>query len=89
MATIAATKTMTSLRLHANFKLYIFKLKSLQLNRVKFSQKSYPRARKAFVLNNPLYDLKISDYFWRNSMFILDKGCFPYWKYCKKADFQC
>ena len=80
---------MTSLQLRANFKLYIFKLKSLQLNRVQFSQKSYPRAGKAFVLNNPLYNLKISDYFWRNSMFNLDKGRFPYWKYCKKSDFQC
>ena len=61
--TIVWTKTMTSLRLRANFKLYIFKLKSLQLNRVKFSRKSYPRVGKAFVLNNPLYNLKISDYF--------------------------
>ena len=80
---------MTLLRLHANFKLYIFKLKSLQLNRVKFSRKSYPLVGKAFVLINPLYDLKISYYFWRNSMFNLDKGRFPYWKYCKKRDFQC
>ena len=54
---------MTSLRLGANFRLHIFKLKSLQLNRVKFSRKSYPRVGKAFVLNNPLYNLKISDYF--------------------------
>ena len=54
---------MTSLRLRASFKLYIFKLKSLQLNRVKFSRKSYPRVGKAFVLNNPLYNLKICDYF--------------------------
>ena len=61
MATIVLTKTMTSLRLHANFKIYIVKLKSLQLNRVKFSRKSYPRVGKAFVLNNPLYNLKISD----------------------------
>ena len=56
-------KTMTSLRLRADLKLYIFKLKSLQLNRVKFSRKSYPRVGKAFVLNNPLYNLKICDYF--------------------------
>jgi len=89
MATIVSTKTVTSLRLRANFKRYIFKLKSLQLNRVKFSRKSYPRVGKAFVLNNPLYNLKISDYFWRNSMFNVDKGRFPYWKYCKKPDFQC
>ena len=54
---------MTSLRLRANFKLYIFKLKSLQLNRVKFSRKSYPRVGMALVLINPLYNLKISDYF--------------------------
>ena len=54
---------MTALQLRANFKLYVFKLKSLQLNRVQFSQKSYPRAGKAFVLNNPLYNLTISDYF--------------------------
>ena len=54
---------MTSLQLRANFKLYIFKLKSLQLNQVKFSQKSYPLVVKAFVLNNPLYNMKISDYF--------------------------
>ena len=80
---------MTALQLRANFKLYVFKLKSLQLNRVQFSQKSYPRAGKAFVLNNPLYNLKISDYFWRNSMFNLDKGRFPFWKYCKKSDSQC
>ena len=63
MASIASTKTMTSLRLGANFRLHIFKLKSLQLNRVKFSRKSYPRVGKAFGLNNPLYNLKISDYF--------------------------
>ena len=80
---------MTSLRLRANFKLYIFKLKSLQLNPVKFSQWSYPRVGMAFVLNNPLYNRKISDYFWRNSMINLDKGSFPYWKYRKKPDFQC
>ena len=69
---------MTSLRLRADFKFYIFKLKSLQLNRVKFSRKSYPRVGKAFVVNNPLYNLKICDYFGRNSMFNLDKGRFPY-----------
>ena len=63
MATIASTKTMTSLRLGANFRLHIFKLKSLQLNRVKFSRKSYPRVGMALVLINPLYNLKISDYF--------------------------
>ena len=62
-ATIVSTKTMTSLRLCTKFKLYIFRLKNLQLNRVKFSRKSYPRVGKAFVLNNPLYNLKISDYF--------------------------
>ena len=54
---------MASLRLRANFKLYIFKLKSLQLNRVKFSRKSYPRVGNVFVFNNPLYNLKICDYF--------------------------
>ena len=69
---------MTSLRLRANLKRYIFKLESLQLNPVKISRKSYPRVGKAFVLNNPPYNLKISDYFWRNSMFNLDKGHFPY-----------
>ena len=69
---------MTSLRLGANFRLYIFKLKSLQLNRVKFSRKSYPRVGMALVLINPLYNLTISDYFWRNSMINLDKGRFPY-----------
>ena len=69
IATIVSSKTMTSLRLRANFKLHIFKLKSLQLNQVKFSRKSYPRVGKAFVLNNPLYNLKISDYFWRNDDF--------------------
>ena len=53
-------------------------LKSLQLNRVKFSRKSYPRVGMALVLINPLYNLKISDYFWRNSMINLDKGRFPY-----------
>ena len=63
MATIVLTKTMTSLRLRANFKLHIFKLKSLQLNRVKFSRKRYPRVGMALVLNNPLYNLKVSDYF--------------------------
>ena len=63
MATIVLTKTMTSLRLRANFKLHIFKLKSLQLNRVKFSRKRYPRVGMAFVLNNPLYNLKVSDHF--------------------------
>ena len=78
MATIVSTKTMTSLRLRAKFKPYIFKLKSLQLNRVKFSRKSYPRVGNAFVLNNSLYNLKICDYFSRNSMFNLDKGRFPY-----------
>ena len=76
MATIVSTKTMSSLQMRANFKLHIFKLKSLQLNRVKFSRKSYPRVGKAFVLNNPLYNLKISDYFWRNSMINLDKVVF-------------
>ena len=81
MATIVSTKTMTSLRMRANLKLHIFKLKILQLNRVKFSQKSYPPVGKAFVLNNPLYNLKISHYFGRNSMINLDKGRFPYWKY--------
>ena len=89
MATIVSTKTMTSLRLRANFKLYIFKLKSLQLNRVKFSRKSYPSVGKAFALNNPLYNVKISDYFLGTLMFNLDKGRFPCWKYCKKPDFQC
>ena len=54
---------MTSLRLRANLKRYIFKLESLQLNPVKISRKSYPRVGKAFVLNNPPYNLKISDYF--------------------------
>ena len=73
MSTIVSTKTMTSLRLRANFKLHIVKLKSLQLNRVKFSWKTYPRVGKAFVLNSPLYNLKVSDYFWRNSMINLDK----------------
>ena len=75
MATIVSTKTMTSLRLRAYFKLHIFKLKSLQLYRVKFSRKSYPRVGKGFVLNNPLYNLKISDYIWRNSMI---KGLFTW-----------
>ena len=74
MATIVSTRTMTSLRLRAKFKPYIFKLKSLQLNRVKFSRKSYPRVGNA----NPLYNLKICDYFSRNSMSNLDKGRFPY-----------
>ena len=78
MATIVSTRTMTSLRLRAKFKPYIFKLKSLQLNRVKFSRKSYPRVGNAFVLNNLLYNLKICDYFSRNSMSNLDKGRFPY-----------
>ena len=73
MATIVSTRTMTSLRLRAKFKPYIFKL-----NRIKFSRKSYPRVGKAFVLNNPLYNLKICDYFSRNSMSNLDKGRFPY-----------
>ena len=59
MATIVSTRTMTSLRLRAKFKPYIFKLKSLQLNRIKFSRKSYRRVGNAFVLNNPLYNLKI------------------------------
>ena len=62
--------------MRANFKLHIFKLESLQFNRVKFSRKSYPRVVKAFVWNNPLYNMKISDYFWRNSMINLDKGLF-------------
>ena len=79
MATIVSTRTMTSLRLRAKFKPYIFKLKSLQLNRIKFSRKSYPHVGNAFVsVNNPLYNLKICDYFSRNSMSNLDKGCFPY-----------
>ena len=66
------------------------KLKSLQLNRIQFSRKSYPRVSNAFVLNNPLYNLKICDYLFRNSMSNFDKlGRFPYWKYCKKPDFQC
>ena len=80
--------TMTSLRLRVNFKLHIFKIKSLQLNLVKLSRKSYPRVGKAFVWNNLHYNLKICDYFWRNSMFNLDKGRFPYWKYCKRPDIQ-
>ena len=58
MATIVSTKTMTSLRLRAKFRPYIFKLESLQLNRVKFSRKSSPRVGKAFILNNPLCNLK-------------------------------
>ena len=69
MATIVSTRTMTSLLLRAKFKPDIFK--------VKFSRKSYPRVGNAFVLNNPLYNMKISDYFSRNSMSNLDKG-FPY-----------
>ena len=93
MATIFSTRTMTSLRLRAKFKPYIFfltlYLESLQLNRIKFSRKSYPRVGNAFLLNNPLYNLKICDYFSRNSMSNLDKGRFPYRKYCKKPDFQC
>ena len=40
-------------------------------------------------LNNLLCNMKISDYFWRNSMINLDKGLFPYWKHSKKPDFQC
>ena len=78
MATIVSTRTMTSLRLRAKFKPYIFKLKRLQLNRIKFSRKSYPRVGNAFVFNNPLYNLKICDYFSRNSMSNLGKGRFPY-----------
>ena len=78
MATIVSTRTMNSLRLRAKFKPYIFKVKSLQLNRIKFSRKSYPRVGNAFVLNSPLYNLKICDYFSRNSMSNLDKGRFPY-----------
>ena len=78
MATFFSTRTMTSLRLRAKFKPYIFILKSLQLNRIKFSRKSYPRVGNAFVLNNPLYNLKICDYFSRNSMSNVDKGRFPY-----------
>ena len=35
MATFFSTRTMTSLQLRAKFKPYIFKLKSLQLNRIK------------------------------------------------------
>ena len=69
---------MTSFRLCAKFKPYIFKLKSPQLNRVNFLRKSYPRVLKAIVLNNPLYNMKIRDSFWRNSMSNLDRGCFPY-----------
>ena len=75
MATFFSTRTMTSLQLRAKFKPYIFKLKSLQLNRIK---KSYPRVGNAFALNNPLYNLKICDYFSRNSMSNVDKGRFPY-----------
>ena len=78
MATIVSTRAMTSLRLRAKFKPYIFKLKILQLNRIKFSRKSYPRIGNAFVLNNVLYNLRICDYFSRNSMSNLDKGRFPY-----------
>ena len=78
MATIVSTRTMTSLRLRTKFKPYIFKLKSLQLNRNKFSTKSYPRVVNTFILSNPLYNLKICDYFSRNSMSNLDKGRFPY-----------
>ena len=78
MATIVSTRTMTSLRLRAKFKPYNFKLKILQLNRIKFSRKSYPRVGNALVLNNPLYNLKICDYFSKNSMSNLDKGRFPY-----------
>ena len=78
MKTIVSTRTMTSLRLRAKYKPYIFKLKSLQFNRIKFSRKSYPRVGNAFVLNNPLYNLKICDYFSRNSMSNLDKGRFPH-----------
>ena len=78
MATIVSTRTMTSLRLRAKFKPYIFKLKSLQLNRIQFSRKSYPRVVNAFAINNPPYDLKICDYFSRNSMSNLDKDRFPY-----------
>ena len=40
MATIVSTRTMTSLRLRAKFKPYIFKLKSLQLNRLNFREKA-------------------------------------------------
>ena len=76
--------------LHANCALtlnFIFSnFKSLQLNRVKFLRKSYPRAGKAFVLNKPIYNMKICDYFF---MFNLDKSRFPYCKYCKNPDFQC
>ena len=61
MATTVSTRTMTSLRLRAKFKPYIFKLKSLQLNRIKFSRKSHPLVGNAFALNNPLYNLKICD----------------------------
>ena len=59
MKTIVSTRTMTSLRLRAKFKPYIFKLKSLQFNRIKFSRKSYPRVGDAFVSKYPLYNLKI------------------------------
>ena len=78
MATIVSTRTMTSLRLHAKFKPDILKLKSLQLNRIKFSRKSYPRVGNTFVLKNPLYNLKICAYFSRNSMSNSDKGRFPH-----------
>ena len=78
MTTIFTTRRMTSLRLRAKFKHYIFKLKSLQLNRIKSSRKSYPRIGNAFVLNNVLYNLRICDNFSRNSMSNLDKGRFPY-----------
>ena len=40
MATIFTTWRMISLRLRAKFKHYIFKLKSLQLNRIKFLEKA-------------------------------------------------
>ena len=59
MKTIVSTRTMTSLRLRAKFKPYVFKLKSLQFNRIKFSRKSYPCVGNAFVLKYPLYNLKI------------------------------
>ena len=76
MATIVSTKTMTSLRRSAKFKLYIFKLKSLQLNRIQFSRKSYHRVCNAFALNNPLYNLKICDYFQEIPCPILTKVVF-------------
>ena len=62
-ATIVSTKTMTSRQLRTNLNFIFLNFKSLQLNRVKFLRKSYPRAGKAFVLNKPIYNMKICDYF--------------------------